>query len=258
MRRRHFKSGLACYDAFCTTRNNVMHNRPWIIFSLVAGISLGLCLGVLSPAAAQTEPPDMPPMPQGLDPPPTVYPPTQVSLGAQDYYQICMACHGDKGQGLTDGWREALDLEDQNCWQSRCHAANYPPGGFVFPKVVPAAVGPGVRARFATALDLYNYLKSEMPFQAPGSLSDEQYWRITAFLVSANGVNLGKRPLDAQTAAQISLREPPATELAPVRPLHSASVAPLRSLEIRWVGLLFIGLVAVLLFLAAIKKSSKN
>jgi hypothetical protein len=197
-------------------------------------------------------------MPQGLDPPPTVYPPTQVSLGAQDYYQICMACHGDKGQGLTDEWREALDLEDQNCWQSRCHAANHPPGGFVFPKAVPAAVGPGVRARFATALDLYNYLKSEMPFQAPGSLSDEQYWQITAFLVSANGVAVGKRPLDAQTAAQISLRGGPAAMPAPARPPLSASAAPLQSSEMRWIGLLLIGLIAVLLFLAALKNYSKN
>ena len=152
--------------------------------------------------------PAMPPMPSGLKAPPTVYPPTQISLGSQVYYQVCMACHGDRGQGLTDEWRGQLDLPDQNCWQSKCHAANHPPGGFVFPKVVPAVVSPAVIYRFNTALDLYQFIKTKMPFQAPGSLKDEEYWQLTAFLVQANGIDLGQRTLDLRNAAQVTLHPP--------------------------------------------------
>ena len=53
-----------------------------------------------------------------LAPPPTVYPPTQAGDGAQVYYQVCMTCHGHRGQGLTEAWRMSLDPEDQTCWQS--------------------------------------------------------------------------------------------------------------------------------------------
>jgi mono/diheme cytochrome c family protein len=183
-----------------------MRDSGWWMLIIVG---LVLLTSNIQAASAQTEPPgpDMPPLPQGLDPPPTVYPPTQVSEGANVYYLVCMACHGDKGQGLTDEWRGALDPPDQNCWQSRCHATNYPPGGFVFPKIVPALASPGMLARFETALDLYLYLNDEMPFQAPGSLEDEEYWQLTAFLLSLNGLDPGSPLLTQEKARQIKLRE---------------------------------------------------
>lgn len=156
-------------------------------------------------AHAQTPAPDMPPLPQGLEPPPTVYPPTEIYKGSYIYYQVCMACHGDRGQGLTEDWRAMLDPPDQNCWQSKCHASNYPPGGFVFPKYVPAVAGPIILARFETGLDLHEYIRAEMPFQAPGSLSEEEYWQLTAFLLSLNGADPGDEPLNAEQAARIYL-----------------------------------------------------
>jgi mono/diheme cytochrome c family protein len=181
----------------------------WWAILFIGLVSLAFGLGRADSVRAQTEPPlpEMPPLPQGLDPPPTVYPPTQVSEGANVYYLVCMACHGDKGQGLTAEWRGALDEPDQNCWQSKCHASNYPPGGFVFPEIVPAVASPGMLARFETALDLYSYIKNEMPFQAPGSLSDQEYWQLTAFLVSLNRIDTGDLPLNEEKAARIFLRE---------------------------------------------------
>jgi hypothetical protein len=44
--------------------------------------------------------------------------PAPADYGEQDCYQICMACHGDQGQGLTDEWREAWD-GDSYCWESK-------------------------------------------------------------------------------------------------------------------------------------------
>ena len=162
--------------------------------------------------------PEMPPMPpvNRLAPPPTVYPPTQAGDGAQVYYQVCMTCHGDRGQGLTEEWRMSLDPEDQNCWQSGCHHTRRPPQGFIFPREVPRVVGGGAMARFSTALDLHNFLVAEMPYQFPGSLSEDQYWQLTAFLLEKNGFAIPAR-LDANSAAAFSLTAPPPEE--PAAPL---------------------------------------
>ena len=45
--------------------------------------------------------------PTRLAQPPTVMPPAQADNGAQAYWSMCMSCHGDHGQGLTDEWRES-------------------------------------------------------------------------------------------------------------------------------------------------------
>ena len=193
-------------------------------FLLKAGFLIGSALvsfGLLSsrlslvPALAQTPtlpPPAMPTVQDRLAPPPTVYPPTQADQGAQVYYQVCMACHGDRGQGLTDEWRNVLDPEDRNCWQSKCHASNHPPEGFVFQKYIPPVIAPGLLTRFATALDLHDFIQTDMPWYAPGSLSAEEYWQLTAFLLRANGYDPGQPDLNPQRAAQIPLRPyPPST-----------------------------------------------
>lgn len=117
-------------------------------------------------------------------------------------------CHGDQGQGI--GWRVTLEPEDQNCWQSKCHAPNHPPDGFVFPTQVAGVVGPQMAAMFANAQQLHAFIKAAMPYQAPGSLSDEEYWQLTAFLLRSNGIDPGSEPLDEQSAARISLRSTPA------------------------------------------------
>lgn len=184
-------------------------------------ILFAAALVLVSPAWAQSGPqptptaPDMPPMPpvDRLAPPPTVYPPTQAGDGAQVYYQVCMTCHGDRGQGLTEEWRMSLDPEDQNCWQSGCHHTRRPPQGFIFPREVPRVVGGGAMARFSTALDLHDFLVAKMPYQFPGSLSEEEYWQLTAYLLEKNGFTVPAR-LDASSAAAFSLTAPPPKEPA--------------------------------------------
>ena len=162
--------------------------------------------------ATPTPEPVMPPFPVRLMPPPTVYPPAQADDGAQVYYLVCMACHGDKGQGLTEEWRNVLNPSDRNCWQSKCHASNHPLEGFKMPEYVPPVVGPGLISAFGDAFTLHDYLKARMPWQAPGSLSEEEYWQLTAFLIRQNGLDPGNTPLNEQNAKLFSLKlEPTAT-----------------------------------------------
>lgn len=128
--------------------------------------------------------------------------PTQAELGSVVYCQVCMACHGDVGQGL-DLWRTKLDPPDNNCFTSRCHGAHHPPQGFLMPNTVPAIIGPGLLDEYKNALVLHDYLQAEMPWWKPGYLKADEYWQLTAFLLAANGVDLGGQALDQNNASQI-------------------------------------------------------
>lgn len=198
--------------------------RPLLFFIPFAALLLALAwlASPHAPAAAQMQPT---PASSLLAPWPTVYPPTQADLGAQEYYQRCMVCHGDRGQGLTDEWRGALDPADQNCWQSGCHGGKLGYDGFEFPRFALRVIGGGALARFATAQDLFDFLKAEMPFQAPGSLSDELYWQLSAYLLRENGFLTGSPALSAATAAQVLLQRPQPAPSVPWWPIALGSLA---------------------------------
>lgn len=113
--------------------------------------------------------------------------PTQVDLGRVSYYYNCMPCHGDHGQGLTDEWRATWVDDHQNCWARGCHSNRYGEEGFPIPTIVPAvASASGALNHFSTPDNLYDYLKSTHPPQNPGVLTEEDYWALTAFLLSEN------------------------------------------------------------------------
>ena len=127
-----------------------------------------------------------------LDAPFMSDPPTQIEIGNLEYWMSCMVCHGDRGQGLTEEWRTVLDPADMNCWQSKCHAPNHPPEGFEIPRTSPLVIGPGALTGYDTAQELFEYLKTTMPWPFPGLFQDQQYWGLTAYLLDANGIDLGK------------------------------------------------------------------
>ena len=131
-------------------------------------------------------------------------PPTQAELGHYVYYMSCMVCHGDRGQGLTEEWRSVLDPADQNCWQSKCHAANHPPEGFQIPRKSPLVMGDGALGAYRTAADLFEYMRVEMPWSFPGLFTDEEYWQLTAYLARANQVDFEKS-IGPHNAANILL-----------------------------------------------------
>jgi len=178
-----------------------------------------LLLSNLTPALAGIEEPTAPPeevYPTVTPGGPTLTPSSEISprqekpivpdnpdmadRGSLTWWGVCMACHGDKGQGLTLEWRITAFGEDFNCWQSKCHAANHPPQGFVFPKEVPPAMGEGTLRRFVTAAELQRYLKTRMPWWAQGSLSQEQAWELTAFLLRQDGYLERGKDLDIEHA----------------------------------------------------------
>lgn len=129
---------------------------------------------------------------------------TQADTGAVLYYYRCMACHGDKGQGLNVEWRAQWDVEHQNCAKSTCHGARYPPGGFTFPKnFAPALVGTHALTRFQNAQELFDFMRVRMPYQAPGTLTSDEYWALVAYLLRQRGIRIDS--IDAGNAGQIGL-----------------------------------------------------
>jgi mono/diheme cytochrome c family protein len=201
--------------------------------SAAAALLIGLLavVGLVAPVLAQEdEPPRMMTIPDRLAPPVLPDNPTQADLGAKVYYDYCLACHGDRGQGLTDEWRSAWAEGDQNCWQSRCHAASHPPDGFVLPSNIPGVIGDRRLAHYGDAANLHTYIQQRMPWHMPGSLSEEQYWQLTAYLARANGLYDESMVLTAASAASIHFQavEQPMLAAEP-SPDPSSSPSPPRT-----------------------------
>jgi hypothetical protein len=140
-----------------------------------------------------------------------------------------MPCHGDRGQGLTDEFRDVYPPEDRNCWTSGCHGNRPYEHGFTLPESVPALIGSDTLMQFPTAGNLFGFINGAMPFQAPGSLDAEVYWQITAFLLRENGVTLGPEALVADNAMQLPFRPPISTPTLAAQPTLLASPIPEQS-----------------------------
>ena len=97
----------------------------------------------------------------------------QVEAGRNAFAANCMVCHGDNMSGLGEA---------------------------------PAIAGKAMMINFGgrTTKDLFDTIKAEMPFGAPGSLSDETYTNLVAFILHANGATTGSTAFTPATAVKIS------------------------------------------------------
>jgi cytochrome c len=128
---------------------------------------------------------------------------TQADVGSQVFWLYCLPCHGDRGQGLTEEFRQLYPPDHQNCWASGCHGNRPYRNGWTLPPVVPRLIGDGALNNFPNAASLHAFISSAMPFQAPGTLSADLYWQVTAFLLRQNGLWDGKGEVNASNASQI-------------------------------------------------------
>lgn len=143
---------------------------------------------------------------------------SQIDKGAALYWLVCIPCHGDKGQGLTEEWREVFGPEEKNCWQSKCHAANHPPDGFALPHSAPPLLGPGAMLNLKDGVDLHHIIQTSMPWYNPDFINAEDEWNVTAFLLFKSGVMPSTVTLSAANAATFKLRTvaPTKTEERPL------------------------------------------
>jgi hypothetical protein len=132
-------------------------------------------------------------------------PPSQIDKGAVYYWLVCIPCHGDRGQGLTDEWREVFGPDEKNCWQSKCHAANHPPDGFSLPHGVPSVLGPGSLQRYKTGAELYHIIQTSMPWYNPDFITADEEWEVTAYLLWKQGVLPREVTIDESNIATFRL-----------------------------------------------------
>ena len=80
--------------------------------------------------------------------------------------------------------------------------------------------GPPFRNKWfgQTLGDLFSYMRREMPKADPGTLSDEEYAAVTAYLMRINGMPTGRTPLAADSAALHRIRIDSVNLAAPATP----------------------------------------
>jgi mono/diheme cytochrome c family protein len=97
---------------------------------------------------------------------------TQVATGSKNFAQYCSGCHG---ASLEGGAGPALSGPNFKTLSSKVHA---------------------------TVGDIFTYMLGNMPMNAPGSLSHDQYLSILTFILSKNGYKTSSTPLTFSTASQ--------------------------------------------------------
>ncbi len=197
----------------------------WMKFGLILSGTLLLLLAMMSASISSAQP--APTATRSLLSPPatrtnlTIVPPpfayrvplpktdnfdiAQLDIGRRTFTQYCVTCHGDKGQGLEQ-WRTTWAPERQNCTQVGCHGRNRPPDGFTMLTVAPPILGEGALPNLTSAFAIFTYLKASMPYQAPGALSDREYWAITAYMVDQFGADAKGKEVGPKNAADILIR----------------------------------------------------
>jgi len=112
----------------------------------------------------------------------------QADRGAKLYGENCAKCHGDHGQGTTEGENKAPPLVGPNALPLD------PPAGAKYRKV-----------QFHTARDVYDFAKANMPPGMGNSLPEQDYLDIVAFDLKANGVDLTGKTITPDTLSAIVL-----------------------------------------------------
>jgi S-disulfanyl-L-cysteine oxidoreductase SoxD len=104
-----------------------------------------------------------------------------VAAGAPVYAAQCASCHGAQGEGVRGVGDRLVGTEpiDSTGWNRTL--GNYWP--------------------YATSV--FDYTRRAMPFDRPGTLTDEQVYALTAYLLHLNGIVPADAVMDARTLPQV-------------------------------------------------------
>jgi mono/diheme cytochrome c family protein len=146
-------------------------------------ISIIVVLLLLSSACSSA--PSTPSAPPSSSSPPSKVSPTSTTAGGQTFGQLantgktvfsnkCSKCHGDNGQGVT----------------------------------APAIIGSNASlSKYNTAQGLLNFIDTAMPFNAPGSLSSQDYMNLLGFLLVQNDYVTANTAFDPNQLGNIQLKK---------------------------------------------------
>lgn len=108
-----------------------------------------------------------------------------VAQGQQVYANVCASCHGDKLQGIKATGAPALIG-----------------GRGTLTSAKPLKT---VESYWPYATTVFDYVRRAMPFNAPGSLSDDQVYAVTAYVLAQGHVIQPDLVIDAKTLPRIRM-----------------------------------------------------
>jgi cytochrome c len=108
-----------------------------------------------------------------------------VAEGATIFASRCAACHGERGQGIPANGVDALA------------------GGFgTLASAKPLRT---VGSYWPHATTLFDYVRRAMPFDAPQTLTSDDAYAVSAFVLNLNGIVPAGAVLDAQSLPAIAM-----------------------------------------------------
>jgi mono/diheme cytochrome c family protein len=110
--------------------------------------------------------------------------------GAVLYAAQCAMCHGAEGQGMPPAFPRLLGRDPK--------AEDF---NFASDHKLPKTIG----NYWPYATTLFDYIRRAMPLTAPGSLTDDQVYALTAYLLAADGVIPQETTLDAAALAAVKM-----------------------------------------------------
>ena len=113
-----------------------------------------------------------------------------VTEGAAVYAKQCANCHGARGEGIAPAYPALVGRDSAT--ENFAFTKDWKP-----PKTI------GNYWPYATTL--FDYVRRAMPHAAPGSLTNNEVYALSAWLLSANGVIGADRTLDATSLAAVKM-----------------------------------------------------
>lgn len=112
-----------------------------------------------------------------------------VSQGAMVYGSKCASCHGVRGEGMAPAYPKLVGRE--------------PREGFPFGRDPKLDRTIGNYWPYATTL--FDYVRRAMPFLAPGSLTNDEVYAVTAYLLARNEIIPTDATLDAASLKAVRM-----------------------------------------------------
>lgn len=129
--------------------------------------------------------------------------------GGELFEKQCSACHGKRGEGLTNAPSVIGSGALQMYPRDESLSSNPAMGNNPQQQAQDTSRPPGVPSRdpFRTAQDVFAYVSTQMPLPKgrAGSLTAEEYWAITSFMLLAHGSAVPEGGLTPENAASVAI-----------------------------------------------------
>ena len=110
--------------------------------------------------------------------------------GASLFAQKCASCHGAQGQGMPPAFPALVGRD---------------PKGEGFPFASDWRITRTIGNYWPEATTIFDYVRRAMPHTAPGSLTNDEVYALTAFLLAANQVISSDAALDSASLSHVKM-----------------------------------------------------